>query len=93
MNREKKYEIIKGPYSLKELVAKEKFPQMLQVTKGFYAPTEKETISEGQIMVAYFVKRIKVVRAVARNEVFSIPLNSSMKFSILRKEGMSASTL
>lgn len=88
MNQNKKYRVVAGPYSLRELIAKEKLPQLLQVTKGFYAPTEEATISEGQIMVAYFVKRIKVVRAEARGEEFNIPLNSSMKFSLLSNEGI-----
>ena len=82
-----KYTITEGPYSLKELASKVKLPQVVLVTQGFYGATDQDTISGGQVMVAFFIKRIKGVTAMHFNRSFHIPLNSAMQFSPLPSEG------
>ena len=83
-----KYTITEGPYTLKQLVSKVKFPQVILVTQGFYGATDRDTISSGQVMVAFFVKRVKGVTGVHFNRPFHIPLNSAMQFAPVPSEGM-----
>ena len=81
------YTITEGPYSFKELASKVKLPQMVLVTHGFCGATEKDTISCGQVMVAFFVKRVKGVTGIHKKRSFHIPLNSAMQFAPVPLEG------
>ena len=81
------YSITEGPYSLRELATKVKLPQVVLVTQGFYGATDNDTISGGQVMVAFFIKRVKGVAAMHLNQSFHIPLNSAMQFSPVPSEG------
>ena len=83
-----KYTVTEGPYTLKQLVSKVKLPQVLLVTQGFYGGTDRDTVSSGQVMVAFFVKRVKGVTGVHFNRPFHIPLNSAMQFAPVPSEGM-----
>ena len=82
------YTVTEGPYTLKQLVSKVKLPQVLLVTQGFYGATEKATVSSGQVMVAFFVKRVKGVTGIHNKRSFHIPLNSAMQFAPIPSEGM-----
>ena len=86
-----KYTITEGPYSLKELASKVKLPQVVLVTQGFYGATEKDTISGGQVMVAFFIKRTRGVTGIYKKRSFHIPLNSAMQFAPIPSEGMHVS--
>ena len=81
------YTITEGPYTLKELASKVKLPQLVLVTQGFYGATEKDTISGGQVMVAFFIKRAKGVTGIHKKRSFHIPLNSAMEFAPVPSEG------
>ena len=83
-----KYTITGGPYTLKELASKVKLPQVLLVTQGFYGASDKDTISGGQVIVAFFLKRVKGVTGIHKKRSFHIPLNSAMQFSPVPLEGM-----
>ena len=81
------HEVLSEPMKLGELIKREKFPQILRVLNGYYGAQDCDTIGEGQIMVAYFVKRTKVMRARQYREVFSIPLHSSVQFGPVQEKG------
>ena len=83
-----KYTITGGPYTLKELASKVKLPQVVLVTQGFYGASDKDTISGGQVIVAFFLKRVKGVTGIHKKHSFHIPLNSAMQFSPVPSEGM-----
>ena len=81
------YTITEGPYNLRELASKVKLPQVVLVTQGFYGATEKDTVSGGQMMVAFFIKRVKGVTGIHKKLSFHIPLNSAMQFAPVPSEG------
>ena len=81
------YTITDGPYTLKELASKVKLPQLVLVTQSFYGATEKDTISGGQVMVAFFIKRVERVSGIHKKQSFHIPLNSAMQFAPIPSEG------
>ena len=83
-----KYTVTEGPYTLKQLVSKVKLPQVILVTQGFYGGTDRDTVSSGQVMVAFFVKRVKGVTGIHNKRSFHIPLNSAMQFAPVPSEGM-----
>ena len=82
------YTITGGPYTLEELASKVKLPQVVLVTQGFYGANDKDTISGGQVMVAYYVKRVKGVTGIHNKQSFHIPLNSAMQFAPVPPEGV-----
>ena len=85
------YTITEGPYTLKELANKVKLPQVVLVTQGYLGATEKDTISGGQVMVAFFVKRVKGVTGIHKKLSFHIPLNSATQFAPIPSKGMHTS--
>lgn len=60
-------------------------PQQIQVIKGVYGVDEESTISCEDKYCVHFVLHREVVRVEDRHssEIFSIPLNSSIKFGLL----------
>ena len=79
-----KYKSISESYSLQNLGANVTLPQFLRVTKGYYSPDEDESLSEGDLLVAYCTKKRNCVLAEDTSGTqFSIPLNSSLKFVLI----------
>lgn len=79
-----KYKSISESYSLQNLGANVTLPQFLRVTKGYYSPDEDESLSEGDLLVAYCTKKRNCVLAEDTSGTqFSIPLNSNLKFVLI----------
>lgn len=76
-----KYKSTSESYSLQDLGANVTLPQFLRVTKGYYSADEDESLSEGDLLVAYCTKRRDCVLAEDPSGTqFAIPLNSHLKF-------------
>lgn len=76
-----KYKSTSESYSLQDLGANITLPQFLRVTKGYYSADEDESLSEGDLLVAYCTKRRDCVLAEDPSGTqFAIPLNSNLKF-------------
>lgn len=79
-----KYKSISESCSLQNLGANITLPQFLRVTKGYYSPDEDESLSEGDLLVAYCTKKRDCVLAEDTSGTqFSIPLNSNLKFVLI----------
>lgn len=79
-----KYKSTSESYSLQDLGANISLPQFLRVTKGYYSPDEDESLSEGDLLVAYCTKKRECVLAEDTSGTqFAIPLNSNLKFLLI----------
>eukprot|EP00731_Ephydatia_muelleri_P004462 Em0002g638a len=80
------YHILPDELTLKKLVEKHQdlFPIRVHVCKGFYGPTERSSVSEGDIYNIHCVKKAKVVIVRDCSKVdYKIALNSSVEFGVL----------
>ena len=80
------YNIFPDELTLTKLVEKHQdlFPIRVHVCKGFYGPTERSSVSEGDIYNIHFVKKAKAVIVRDCSKVdYRIALNSSVKFGVL----------
>ena len=78
-----KYVSTSESYSLQDLGASITLPQFLRVTKGFYSANEDESLSDGDLLVAYCTKtRDSVLAEDPSGTQFAIPLNSNLKFVV-----------
>ena len=75
------------PLSLDEFVKMQSksLPLRILVQSGFCGDSERLTLSAGELLNVHFVKRAKVVTLnhLSLAQPFNIPLNSSVKFSLL----------
>ena len=85
------YHILPDELTLTKLVEKHQdlFPIRVHVCKGFYGPTERSSVSEGDIYNIHCVKKAKVVIVRDCSNVdYRIALNSSVEFGVLHnREG------
>ena len=80
------YNILPDELTLIKLVEKHQdlFPIRVHVCKGFYGPTERSSVSEGDIYNIHFVKKAKVVIVRDCSKVdYRIAFNSSVEFGVL----------
>ena len=83
LKEREKYKSISESFPLTELLENSTLPQFLRVTRGFYTDDEDESLSDGDLLVAYCVKtRDSVATENPSGTKFSIPLNSHLKFVI-----------
>ena len=83
LKEREKYKSISESFPLIELLENSTLPQFLRVTRGFYTDDEDESLSDGDLLVAYCVKtRDSVATQNPSGTKFSIPLNSHLKFVI-----------
>ena len=80
---ENEYHSISEHMNLEDLLVSHTLPQFLRVTRGFYGGDDDESLSDGDMLVAYCVKSRESVLAENTNKTqFSIPLNSLLKFVV-----------
>jgi hypothetical protein len=83
LKEREKYQSISPPFPLDKLLENWTLPQFLRVTRGFYTDNEDESLSDGDLLVAYCVKaRDSVAAENPTGTKFSIPLNSHLKFVV-----------
>ena len=75
-----------GAITLPQFVAQhaEHLPLRVKVQSGYYGSNSLFTISAGEVLNVYFKKDTKVVSVKVHNNTFSVPVNSSLLFSLLQ---------
>lgn len=62
---------------------KEDLPLQVVVTKGYYGPDERTSISDGDMFNVHFFKQTKIVKIQDANHYeYAVPLNSSLEFGL-----------
>ena len=59
-------------------------PVQVVITKGYYGPDERTSISEGDMFNIHFFKQAKVVKVQDSNKYeYAVPLNSALEFGLV----------
>lgn len=63
---------------------KQDLPLQVVVTKGYYGPDERTSISDGDMFNVHFFKQTKIVKIQDANSYeYTVPLNSSLEFGLV----------
>lgn len=63
---------------------REDLPVQVVVTKGYYGPDERTSISDGDMFNIHFFKQAKIVKVQDSNKYeYTVPLNSSLEFGLI----------
>ena len=63
---------------------REDLPVKVLVTKGYYGPDERTSISDGDMFNIHFFKQAKIVKVQDTNKYeYTVPLNSSLEFGLM----------
>ena len=83
-----------GAMPLSQFVAHyvEHLPLRVKVQSGYYGNNSHLTISAGEVLNVYFKKDTMVVSVKVHNNTFSVPLNSSLQFSLLHPASVDEAT-